>query len=134
MGAVFKVFLFLLVTAALLTSRERIHALIWVMVLSLAFFGIKGGGFTLLSGGADRVFGPDGSMINDNNHLATALLVSIPLMNYLRMESRHAIIRYGLARRNGADAVRGGRQLFAWRVVGARCGVGLFLVEEFQGS
>ena len=93
---VFKVFLFLLVTAALLTSRERIHALIWVMVISLAFFGIKGGGFTLLAGGAHRVFGPEGTMIGDNNHLAVGLLVSIPLMNYLRMESRHAIIRYGL--------------------------------------
>ena len=93
---VFKVFLFLLVTAALLTSRERIHALIWVMVISLAFFGIKGGGFTLIAGGAHRVFGPEGTMIGDNNHLAVGLLVSIPLMNYLRMESRHAIIRYGL--------------------------------------
>ncbi len=93
---VFKVFLFLLVTAALLTSRERIHALIWVMVISLAFFGIKGGGFTLIAGGAHRVFGPEGTMIGDNNHVAVGLLVSIPLMNYLRMESRHAIIRYGL--------------------------------------
>lgn len=92
---VFKIFLFLLVTAALLTSRERIHALIWVMVLSLAFFGIKGGGFTLLGGGADKVYGPEMSMIGDNNHLATGLLVSLPLMNYLRVESRHAIIRYG---------------------------------------
>ena len=93
--AVFKVFLFLLVTAGLLTSRERIHALIWVMVISLAYFGIKGGGFTLLGGGANRVYGPVDTMIQDNNHLATALLVCIPLMNYLRIESKHAIIRYG---------------------------------------
>jgi probable O-glycosylation ligase (exosortase A-associated) len=93
--AVFKVFLFLLVTAALLTSRERIHALIWVMVISLAYFGIKGGGFTLLGGGANRVYGPTDSMIGDNNHIATALLVCIPLMNYLRIESKHAIIRFG---------------------------------------
>jgi probable O-glycosylation ligase (exosortase A-associated) len=90
-----KIFLFLLVTAALLTNRERIHALIWIMALSLAYFGIKGGVFTLLGGGADKVFGPEGSMIADNNHLATALLVSMPLMNYLRIESKHAIIRYG---------------------------------------
>ena len=92
---VFKVFLFLLVTASLLTSRERIHALVWVMAVSLAFFGIKGGGFTLIGGGANKVFGPPSSMIFDNNHLATALLVCLPLMNYLRIESRHAIIRHG---------------------------------------
>ena len=93
----FKSFLFLLVTASLLTSRDRIHALIWVMVLSLGFFGIKGGAFTILGGGVNKVFGPPGSMIGDNNHLATALLVCLPLMNYLRMESKHAIIRFGLA-------------------------------------
>jgi hypothetical protein len=29
--------------------------------------------FALFHGGAYRVYGPDGSMINDNNHLATAL-------------------------------------------------------------
>lgn len=92
---VFKVFLFLLVTASLLTSRDRIHALVWVMAVSLAYFGIKGGGFTLIGGGSNKVFGPPSSMIFDNNHLATALLVGLPLMNYLRMESRHAIIRYG---------------------------------------
>jgi hypothetical protein len=94
---VFKTFLFLLVTAALLTSRERIHALIWVMAMSLAFFGIKGGGFTPMLGGAQKVLGPPNSMINDNNHLAAALLVSLPLMNYLRMESKHYIIRLGFA-------------------------------------
>jgi probable O-glycosylation ligase (exosortase A-associated) len=92
---VFKVFLFLLVTASLLTSGDRIHALVWVMAVSLAFFGVKGGGFTLIYGGGNKVFGPPSSMIFDNNHLATALLVSLPLMNYLRLESRHAIIRHG---------------------------------------
>jgi probable O-glycosylation ligase (exosortase A-associated) len=94
-ASVFKVFLFLLVTAALLTDKDRIHALIWVMTISLAYYGIKGGAFTLLGGGGDRVLGPPSSIIGDNNHLATALIVSMPLMNYLRMQSRHAIIRYG---------------------------------------
>jgi putative inorganic carbon (HCO3(-)) transporter len=93
----FKSFLFLLVTASLLTTRERIHALVWVMVVSLAFFGIKGGAFTIIGGGANKVFGPSSSMIGDNNHLATALLVCLPLMNYLRMESKHPTIRIGFA-------------------------------------
>ena len=41
--AVFKVFTAILLSVALLTSRRRIQALVWVMVLSLGFFGVKGG-------------------------------------------------------------------------------------------
>jgi hypothetical protein len=70
---------------ALLTSRRRIQALVWVMVLSLAFFGVKGGAYTILSGGGARIFGPPATMIEDNNHLAVGLLVTLPLMNFLRL-------------------------------------------------
>ena len=48
-------------------------------------------------GGANRVQGPDGTAIGDNNALAAALLVCVPLMNYLRLQSQHRIIRIGLA-------------------------------------
>lgn len=92
-----KSFFVMLITASLLTTKERIHALIWVMVLSLAYFGIKGGGFTLMHGGANRVVGPPDTMIADNNNLATGLLVAVPLMNYLRLQSAHRIIRIGMA-------------------------------------
>ena len=94
--AVSKVFFFLLVTAALLTDRHRIHALLWVMVISLGYYGVKGGGFTLLTGGGGRVLGPPSSMISDNNHLAAGLLVTLPVINYLRMQSAHRIVRIGL--------------------------------------
>lgn len=93
---VFKILLGLLLTAALLDSRRRVHALIWLIVISLGYFGVKGGLFTLRSGGGFIVMGPPNSMIADRNHLATALLVSLPLMNYLRMQSRHRIVRQGL--------------------------------------
>ncbi len=91
-----KVFFFLLVTAALLTDRHRIHALLWVMVISLGYYGVKGGGFTLLTGGGGRIMGPPASMIADNNHLAAGLLVTLPVINYLRMQSAHRIVRIGL--------------------------------------
>lgn len=93
---VFKILLGLLLTAALLDSRRRVHALIWLIVISLGYFGVKGGLFTLRSGGGFIVMGPPDSMIADRNHLATALLVSLPLMNYLRLQSRHRIIQQGL--------------------------------------
>lgn len=91
-----KVFVFLLVTAALVTDKYRVQALLWVMVISLGFYGVKGGGFTLLTAGSARVLGPPSTMIEDNNHLAAGLLVTLPIMNYLRMQAAHRIVRIGL--------------------------------------
>lgn len=86
----------LLLTAAMLTDRRRIDALVWLMVISLGFYGVKGGLFTLVTGGGHIVVGPPDTMIGDRNHLAVALLVALPLMNYLRLQARYRIVRYGL--------------------------------------
>jgi len=91
-----KMLLGLLLTASLLNDRWRVHALLWVMVMSLGYFGLKGGVFALLTGGEHRVFGPMQTMIEDNNHLAAGLLVTLPLMNYLRLHSRHRAVRLAL--------------------------------------
>jgi len=91
-----KILLGLLLTAALLTTRQRVHALLWLMVLSLGYFGVRGGVFSLMTGGTYRVWGPPDTMVDDNNHLAAALLITLPLMNYLRMQSAHRLVRIGL--------------------------------------
>ncbi len=93
---VIKIFTVILLTISLLTTRRRIQAVVWVMVLSLAFFGVKGGAFTLVHGGSARIEGPPGTIIGDNNHLAVALLVTLPLMNFLRLHSAHRLVRTGL--------------------------------------
>ena len=41
-------------------------------VLSIGFYGLKGGIFTILTGGAQRVWGPPGGFIEGNNELAVA--------------------------------------------------------------
>lgn len=91
-----KILLGLLLTAAMLTTRRRLHALVWVMVISLGYYGVRGGIFALVTGGSYRVWGPPQTMITDNNHLAAALLISLPLMNYLRLQSAHRVVRIGL--------------------------------------
>lgn len=93
---IFKIIMGLLLTAALLTDRERIHALIWLIAISLGYFGVRGGIFTLLTGGQYIVLGPPDTIIGDRNHLAVALLVVLPLMNYLRLQSPHRLVRQGL--------------------------------------
>lgn len=92
-----KVIVGLLLTAALLTSLHRLQALVWLMVVALGYYGVRGGLFTLATGGGFRVHGPELTMIADNNHVGAALLVTLPLMNWLRMHAKHRIVRIGLA-------------------------------------
>ncbi len=81
---VLKIQFMAVLTLILFTTKERVIQLIWVIALSLGFFGFKGGVFTILQGGGERVFGPAESFIADNNHLALALLMTIPLLIFLR--------------------------------------------------
>ena len=80
---VMKVFFFTLVTASLVHSRKQVDALVWVLVLSVGFYGVKGGIFTILQGGAYRVYGPPGGTMADNGAIALASIMMMPLMLYL---------------------------------------------------
>jgi len=91
-----KTFLFALIVAATATSRERLYALVWIAVISLFYYGVKGGLFTILTGGSWHVFGPPGTIINDNNQLAVALLMVLPLAEYLRGEVKNNWLARGL--------------------------------------
>ena len=76
--------------------QERLRQLLWVVVLSIAFYGVKGGVWFLLTGGGWRVYGPPSSYIYDNNALAVAIIMMIPLMRYLQLTSPHKSVRWGL--------------------------------------
>lgn len=81
---VMKTFFFVLVSASLLHSRKQLEAFLWVIVASIGFYGIKGGIFTLLGGGGEKVYGPPGdSFLSDNNAISVALIMTIPLMQFL---------------------------------------------------
>jgi probable O-glycosylation ligase (exosortase A-associated) len=81
------------VTLGLITTRRRLDALIWVIVLSLGFYALKGAAFTLATGGSHRLFGPPGSFIADNNQFGLALLMTIPLVRYLQLTSTRRWVR-----------------------------------------
>jgi probable O-glycosylation ligase (exosortase A-associated) len=91
-----KIFALGLIVATIATNRVRIHAMIWTIVISLFYYGVKGGIFTLVTGGNYHVLGPEHSIINDNNQLALALLMSLPLANYLRQQSANRYVRWAL--------------------------------------
>lgn len=93
---VFKIHLMLLVTLMLIRGREKIERLVWVVTMSIGFYGIKGGVWTVLGGGSGRVWGPYGSMIEDNNALGLALVILVPFMYFLHQICTRRLIRIAL--------------------------------------
>jgi putative inorganic carbon (hco3(-)) transporter len=85
-----------LLIGATATNKIRIHALIWVLVASFLYYGAKSGLLTIMAGGAKKLMGPSEGMYADNNQFAVALLMTLPLINYLRVQSANRYIRMGL--------------------------------------
>lgn len=103
---VMKVYLFVLITASVVQKREHIDLLIWILVFSVGYFGVKGGLFTILTGGANRVYGPPGkSYLADNNAISVALVMIIPLAYYLTHIVKRAAVKYGLYVSMGLSAI-----------------------------
>lgn len=91
-----KILLMTFVTLMLINTKQRLHVMVWAIVLSIGFFGVKGGIFTLATGGSYRVLGPLSTFIAGNNEIALALIMVIPLMRYLQLSSRRLVVRVGL--------------------------------------
>ena len=80
-----KIFLMVFVTLALITDKRKLEGFMWICVVSVAYYGVKGGIFTILTGGNHRVWGP-GGFIEGNNEVALAVITIIPLMRYLQTQ------------------------------------------------
>lgn len=83
---VMKIDLMILVAMVVLHSKRHMMLLVWVLVFSIGFFGVKGGVFTLATGGGYRVWGPENTYIEGNNEVALAIVIVIPLMRFLQMQ------------------------------------------------
>jgi putative inorganic carbon (HCO3(-)) transporter len=82
---VYKIIGMTLIVMMILKERRHIDLAIWTIVISVGYYGVKGGIFTIRTGGSARVWGPEGTFIDGNNEIALALIMVIPLMYYLLM-------------------------------------------------
>lgn len=76
------------VAMMLLQEKKRLLSFLFVCMGSVAFFGVKGGAFSLATGGSYRVWGPPGSFIEGNNELALAELMILPLMLFFARQAK----------------------------------------------
>jgi probable O-glycosylation ligase (exosortase A-associated) len=84
------------VTMCMMKDRDRIQLMVWTIAVSLGFYGFRGGIFSILTGGNYRVWGPPDTFIEDNNQLALALIMVLPLMWYLFINATQRWVRMGM--------------------------------------
>jgi putative inorganic carbon (hco3(-)) transporter len=94
---VWKIQLMVFLTALIIKERQQLNWMIWVIALSLGYYGVKGGIFTILHGGQFRVQGPSGTFFEGNNEMALVLVMLIPLIRYLHLQEPRKWVRIGLA-------------------------------------
>ena len=83
-----KVLLVTFLTILLVTSRERLRNLFLVLGLSIGVLAIKGALFGARTGGENRVWGPPESFLADNNDLALATNMALPILFFLAAEEK----------------------------------------------
>jgi putative inorganic carbon (hco3(-)) transporter len=93
-----KILLMCLVGYALTTTRERVDQLVWVVVLAIGIWGVKGTISVALHGGVGYpgIHGPDNGVMADNNEFGIALIMILPLLFYQWHIAINPNIRRGL--------------------------------------
>lgn len=77
-----------------ITSRERMHATLIVLIAGLGFHGVVDGAKVIVSGGAHNVMGIPGATLGDNNLLALGMVMLLPLTLYVAKYSAHHVAKW----------------------------------------
>ena len=88
-----KIVLVALFTTAVVTSREHIRILLWVIALSFGFYGVKNGLWGVLTGLQSKIIRGPGGMMEDNNAFALALAMAVPMLIHVGLSEKRTVIR-----------------------------------------
>ncbi len=94
---VWKVQLFTFITMMLINTREKVLWLLWIIVLSIGLYGVKGGIFTVATGGVYAVYGPNSTFIGGNNEIGLAMIMTIPWIRYFQVVAKEKWQKFSLS-------------------------------------
>ena len=114
-----------------MTTRHRIHLVVLTVAISFGFLAVKEGLIFLLTAGGHKVIGT--GSVGDNNSLATAVLMTIPMLYYLARHSAVRITRIGLLAALGLAVVTVIATFSRGGFVGLMV-VGLFMVKNSRNK
>lgn len=94
---IIKIFASTFVMTKLIFGKNRIITLLLIAALSIGFYGIKGGIFSIFTGGQHRVLGPPGdTALTGNTFIGLALIMILPILMALSKLYENIYIKYGL--------------------------------------
>lgn len=86
LGKVSKILYGTVITLIVMQDLKRLRYLMWVIAISIGFYGVKGGLFALATGGSYQVLGPANTFIAGNTEIGLALNMVLPFLWILRRE------------------------------------------------
>ena len=91
-----KLQVMVLMTFWIIADRAAVNALVWIIAMSIGFYGFKGGVFTLATGGKYMVWGREGTFLGGNNEIALGLTIILPLLWYLWKQQSNVWLKRAL--------------------------------------
>jgi putative inorganic carbon (HCO3(-)) transporter len=88
-----KVLLMVCCTIPIVSSFQRLRNLVVAIAACFGFYVLKSLPFVIITGGVFRLYGPDRSMIADNNDFGLALNMTLPLYFFLAQTERNRWVR-----------------------------------------
>jgi len=94
--SVSKILLMTFITILLINSRDKLRALVLVIVISFGLRAFISAIFFIVTGGQYRIYGPDNTFLGDNNDFALALNMVIPLCFFMARSEPTRWVRVAL--------------------------------------
>ncbi len=85
-----------LFTTAIVRTASQLRVVLWVIALSLGFYGVKSGLTGVLTGMSAQVLVGPGGMLADNNDFALAMVMAIPMLLLIGLSEANAKLRRGI--------------------------------------
>ncbi len=88
-----KIIAIALFTTGIVSSREHLRLLIWVIALSLGFYGVKNGIWGLKTLAQVPIIRGPGGMLYDNNDFSLALAMAVPMLWCIGISEQRPTLR-----------------------------------------
>jgi len=88
-----KIFIMTGATLMLFQERRKLRLLLLVICISIGYFGVTGGVWSIYTGFEDRLWGPPKSALGDNNALGFTFTIALPLFVLVRRQAANIWLR-----------------------------------------